>query len=334
MKVQHLVIVAAVLAMPLLADSQENLRNPLPTKTLQSAVNGLNGLKAGQDYVLGAGDIIEVTVIGIPGLEKQEFTLDGEGRISLPYIKQVRLYGLTPHDAQVKIATLFEVSLLENPQVTVKVKEYRSQFYWVLGAVVKPGRYPMASQVFLIDALTNAGGLTDKADVQIHIRRGADAEDPQTSSASEGEQQAINLAELFYNGDPTRNVGIRSGDVITVPERKESLYYVVGDVAKQGSYPIDKSEKPMLTRAVANAGGILKSAAGGKTLIIRPIPGNAMPMQIKVDVVAVLKGESPDIELQQNDIVYVPGSSSKAFGKIMLGGLNGIFGTLLLIGVQ
>jgi polysaccharide export outer membrane protein len=320
--------------MPALADPSESALCQVPPGQGQSPADSNPRIGSGQDYVLGAGDIILVTVIGIPGLEKQEYTLDAAGRISLPYINQVKLSGLTAHDAQVKIAARFEVDLLENPQVAVKVKEYKSQFYWILGAVSKPGRYPLAQQMFLIDALTTAGGLTDKADVQVRIRHGVTDPNPQASASPAENEQTINLAELFYNGDPSRNLGIRTGDVITVPERKESLYYVLGDVTKQGAFPIEKGEKPTLSRAVANAGGILKTAAPGKSMIIRPIPGSDMPKQIKVDIMSVVKGNSRDVELQQNDIVWVPGSATKTLGRGMMGGLNGIFGTLLLIGIR
>jgi len=289
-----------------------------------------------QDFVLGAGDIIEVSVIGIPGLDRQEFTLDGKCQIYLPYVNQVRLSGMTAHDAQIKIAVLFEVSLLENPQVTVRVKELKSQFCYVLGAVHKPGKIQLTQPAFLLDALTLAGGLTDKADVRLQIRHGSPPE-PTTQAAeppASKETQEIFLTDLFYDGDPRRNVAIHSGDIITVPERKEALYFVVGDIQKPGPFAIANGEKATLSKALANAGGPLKTASGSKTMIIRQNPGGEMPTQIKVDAVAVLKGEVRDIDLMENDIVLVPGSTSRTLGKNIFSGVNYYLGILLGIGLR
>jgi len=47
------------------------------------------------DYLLGPGDVIDLTVVGIPGLEKKEFTLDGQGNIFVPYVGQVELLVLS-----------------------------------------------------------------------------------------------------------------------------------------------------------------------------------------------------------------------------------------------
>jgi polysaccharide biosynthesis/export protein len=322
-----------------LADQQEAAKSTPPLSALQAAreITPQKEQIAGisQEYVLGIGDVIEVTVIGVPELVRQEFTLDGQGRISMPYINQVRLYGSTAHDAQIKIAALFEASFLENPQVSVRIKEYKSQYYYVLGAVNKPGRYPMAQPIYLLDALTTAGGLTDSADVQVRIRPGSPDILPQEAgSSSVSGQQEINLAELFYNGDPRRNVLIHTGDTITVPPRKAALYYVMGEVQKQGSYPMGTTDKITISRALANAGGPLKTASAGKSLIIRQVTGSEIPTKIQVDATAILQGKIRDVELQENDIVWIPGSTTKTLGKGFLGGLNGIFGTLLLIGVR
>lgn len=289
-----------------------------------------------EEYVLGPGDIIEISVIGIPGLEHQELTLDGQCRISLPYINQIRLNGMTAHDAETKIAALYEVSLLQDPQVSVKVKEHKSQYCYVFGAVRNPGKYQLAQQTFLLDALTLAGGLTDKADVRLRIRHGyATDSTPQANDSSvPTESQEINLTELFDNGDPRRNIAIHSGDVITVPERREGLYFVMGDIQKPGAFTLPNHEKVTLSRALANAGGPLKTAAAGKTMIIRPKPGSELPTQIRVDATAVLKGKIQDVELQDNDIVLVPGSATKTVGKNFFAGLNSLLTSLLILGVR
>ncbi|MDR0843070.1 MAG: polysaccharide biosynthesis/export family protein, partial [Acidobacteriota bacterium] len=110
-----------------------------------------------QDYLLGPGDVIQVTVFGIEDLNKLELSLDSKGAVTLPFVGAVNLEGLTVRESEVKVATLYEASVIKNPQVGVTVKEYRSQFVNVLGAVLKPGTYQLTRRVFLLDALAMAG---------------------------------------------------------------------------------------------------------------------------------------------------------------------------------
>jgi len=317
--------------------TQDPAGRPVGSSLLQASFTN-----SGQDYLLGAGDIIEVSVIGIPGLEPKDYTLDGQGRISLPYLNQVRLLGLTAREAQVKIAAQYEVSLLEDPQVSVRIKEFKSQYYYVLGAVNKSGRFQLTRQTSLLDALTLAGGLTDKADVRILIyhdaasqpSRAIPADPANPAQETSGAAQEINLADLLTLTDPRRNYVVQSGDIINVPERKQGLYFVLGDIQKPGAFPIAANEKPMLSMALAHAGGPLGTAASNKTMIIRPRPGSDLPEQIKVDAIAVLKGEVRDIELQENDIVLVPGSASKTLGKTFLQGLNSFLASAMIIAIR
>jgi polysaccharide biosynthesis/export protein len=291
-------------------------------------------LTVNQEYVLGPGDVVEVTVLGIANLDQREFMLDGQGRVSLPYVGQVRLKGATAHEAELKIAALFEVSLIEDPQVAVRVKEFKSQYCYVLGAVQKPAKYQLTEATSLLDALTMAGGLTEKADTRILIYHGSGAKSGAVPPADSAEPRIIRLAELLSGGNVLLNITIESGDIVSVPERKESLYFVVGDIQKPGVFTMPTGEGVTISRALANAGGPLRTASGDKTLIIRKRPGLEMPEQIKVNAVAILRGEARDVELLENDIVLVPGSATKTLGKSLFLGLNYFLNSLLILGVR
>jgi len=301
------------------------------------------------DYLLGSGDMIELTVVGIPGLDKKVFTLDGQGTISVPYLGQVELMGLKAREVESKLAKLFAASLLEDPQVTVGVKEYRSQFFYVMGAVRKPDRYPLAQSMDILDALALAGGLTDKADSKIRIYRYSQPQAPESDPWTGRDPGArvesakapdpsnpleVSLPELLEGVQDNQRVPILSGDVVEVQERKERNYYVLGDIQKPGAYAMRPDESMALSQALGNAGGMLKTAAGTKVMIIRQKSEGELPEQIRVNAYAVLKGDVKDIKLLENDIVLVPGSASKTIGKNVLSGVTGVITTLLLIGTR
>lgn len=304
--------------------------------------------RSDREYLLGPGDKIELTVVGIPGLDRKEFSLDAQGQIFVPYLGQVDLRGLSARDVESKLIRMFAVSLLEDPQVTVGIKEYKSQYFYVMGSVNKPGKFPLVQSTDILDALALAGGLTNKADPKIKIYRYSQgSEHPNFSAVADpvqGSSDSVNhsipitpleisLAELLEGEQSYHRMSIQSGDVITVQERKEKSYYVLGDIVKPGAYMMPSEKSVGLSQALANAGGILKTAAGKKMMIVRRKAAQDLPEQIPVNAYDLLQGKIRDVELLENDIVLVPGSASKTLGKSFLSGVSGVLTTLLVIGV-
>jgi polysaccharide biosynthesis/export protein len=297
------------------------------------------------DYFLGPGDLIELTVAGIPGLDKKEFALDGQGKIAVPYVGQIELLGLTNREVESKLAALFADSMLVDPQVTVGIKEYRSHYYYVMGAVYKPGKYPLTHSTDILDALALAGGLTDRAEPKIKIYRYSRRETSDGTSADAGNgtekaepanavpsnPQEISLSDLLENAQDVNRMTVLSSDVVEVQERKNRTYYVLGDVPKPGAFSMPANERIAFSQALATAGGMLKTASGKKVMIVRPKAGEALPEQSTVNAYEVLKGNLKDFDLRENDIVLVPGSMSKTLGKAFMGGFIGIVTTLILV---
>jgi polysaccharide biosynthesis/export protein len=290
-----------------------------------------------QDYLLGPGDIIEVTIFGIEDLNKRALTLDSEGKITLPFLNTIGLIGLTPRESEVKIAALYEASVIKNPQVSVSVKEYRSQFFNVLGAVSKPGYYQLTRRVFLLDALAMAGGLmTEKADPKVFVHRaGATSPTPAETVAGVGSQTKIeiDLEKLLVQGDASLNIPIYAGDVISVPEKISRFYYVLGDVNRGGAFEIKRGESITLTKALAAAGGFLGTARKGKSVVIRKKADGATE-QIPIDAAKVLKGKEEDIVLADNDVVFIPGSTTKMVGRTFLNGIGGLLNSFVIYGIR
>jgi polysaccharide biosynthesis/export protein len=309
---------------------------PNPSVDLNERLRAMSGAaRFSQDYLLGPGDIIEVTVFAVKELEKKDLVLNAQGMIFLPFIGEVPLMGLTAREAEVKIGARYESTVMKNPQVSVSVKEYRSQFISILGAVFKPGIYQLNRRAFLVDALAMAGGLiAEKAESKALIHRAGAAVSEEIKEASAGgEMLEIDLRQLLEKGDVRLNVPIYAGDVISVPERVESFFYVLGDVNKGGAFEIKKGERITLSKALASAGGLIATAKKKKTAILRSNP-DGTTMQIPVDADKLLKGQIADMELAENDVVFVPGSTTKAIGRDILNSIGGLLSAFVYIGVR
>jgi polysaccharide export outer membrane protein len=120
-----------------------------------------------EEYRIGTQDLLEVQVLGVQDL-RREARVNAKGLIGLPLIGAVRVAGLTAAEAEVLIAGLYSKNYLQNPEVSVFIKEFTRQNVTIDGAVSKPGIYPLKGQMTLLQALANAGGqgsLTDMSDV-------------------------------------------------------------------------------------------------------------------------------------------------------------------------
>src|SRR5260370_33903041 len=113
--------------------------------------------------VIGPGDELEVTVYGAPDLSGHT-RVSADGNISLPLIGYVRIAGLSSSEAAGAIEAQFrQGNVVNNPQVSVYVKEYTSSGISVAGEVTKPGFYSAVGPHRLFDVLQTAGAPTDKA---------------------------------------------------------------------------------------------------------------------------------------------------------------------------
>jgi len=120
-----------------------------------------------EDYRIGTQDLIEVQVLGVQDL-RRETRVNAKGMIGLPLLGAVHVAGLTTAEAEALIAGLYRRDHLQNPEVSVFVKEYTRQRVTIEGAVGHPGVFPLKGPTTLLQALAIAGGqgaLSDLSDV-------------------------------------------------------------------------------------------------------------------------------------------------------------------------
>jgi polysaccharide export outer membrane protein len=130
-----------------------------------SAADGPVPTTLSADYKIGPNDLLEVEVFGVEEL-KRTVRVNSTGHISLPLIGTIPVAGMTSSDAQALIANEYAKDYIQNPQVSIFIKEFTSQRITVDGAVVRPGIYPLVGQITLLRALAMAGGGAQLSDLE------------------------------------------------------------------------------------------------------------------------------------------------------------------------
>ena len=145
-----------------------------------------------QEYRIGPGDRLNVTVFGHPDLSS-ELLVDGSGRISMPLIGQIPANGKTLSELQADITVAFDRDFIINPRVTVEVVNFRP--FYILGQVARPGSYPYIEGMTVRMAVAIAGGFTRRAreDPIIVIR----ANDPEQEKIEVGQDALVLPGDLF-----------------------------------------------------------------------------------------------------------------------------------------
>jgi polysaccharide export outer membrane protein len=247
----------------------------------------------GQDYLLGPGDVLLITVLGESDLSRT-VTVRSDGKISLPLVGEVQVIGLTTSQVAERLTTALRV-YLKRPQVTITLSQGRAEFIYLVGQVRNPGAYQMGTGWTALEAITNAGGVTEKAALKraTVVRRTSPQAIP------------LDLERLIRGGDRAADLPLTAGDVIFVP-LFENRVMVWGNVRSPGFY--DVNEGARVLDALAMAGGPATKAALGNVGVIRQVDGQRKVVAV-VDVNKILSGaadQAANIALQHADIVYVP----------------------------
>jgi len=131
---------------------------PLPPPDTTSATGAYTGAS---DYRIGAHDLLAISVFGVEELNK-EVRVNSNGQVSLPLIGGVMAGGKTISELEADLGKKYADGFLQNPQVTVFVKEFTSQRITLEGAFNKPGIYPITGRTSLLQAIAMGGGVDDR----------------------------------------------------------------------------------------------------------------------------------------------------------------------------
>lgn len=238
------------------------------------------------DYVLGAGDVIRISVFQSPELTL-ETRIPETGVLSYPLLGPVTLGGLTTSQAEKRIADgLLNGKFLKQPQVSILVLQLKGAQASVLGNAVRPGRYTLeVTNTRLSDLMALAGGVApDGHDIITVV------------GTREGKpfRQQIDFRTLFRGSDPSQDIVIQNNDVVYVDKAPE--VYIYGEVQRPGMLRL---ERGMTVQQALAAGGGLTARGTQRGIRIHRKGADGKVQEVAATL------QDP---LQQGDVVQVPES--------------------------
>jgi polysaccharide export outer membrane protein len=251
---------------------------------------------APSDYLIGPGDLLEVTVFEEATLNRT-VRVGPDGAISLPLLGEIRIGGLSKSQVEAELVRRLSEHFLFNPQVSVFVKEYRSRRIAVMGAVKEPGSYELLAPRTLLEVIAEAGGLAENAGRDLFVfGRAADG------SIS---RSRVDLVRLLSEGDANLNLLVREGEIIQVTVDKPFAVYLYGAVVAPGLVEASSSDGLTLLQAIARAGGPAQRAAVDRITIMRARADGGKD-RLRANLKKIIQGKQDDQRLEPDDIIVVP----------------------------
>jgi polysaccharide biosynthesis/export protein len=249
------------------------------------------------------GDVVEVQVFDAPEYSIS-MPVSPAGEIAIPYAGLFHIEGMTSIEAAKAIRELFvEQQILRDPRVIVTTQQF-GYSVTVMGEVRSPGIYPLAGRKRLVDMLTEAGGVTDRAGHVIEIFAAGSMKDPQTV-----------LWDPTLRENDNAELQLKTGETVLVS--RCGVVYVGGNVGRPGAYPLCDSNHTTLSEVIALAQGAKPSSYTQRTLLLRTSGSGTRVVQT-VKLEDVLRGRKMDITMQPDDILFIPPSVLKAASKVAL----------------
>jgi len=257
--------------------------------------------KAVTDYVLGTGDVLQLNVWQVPSLDRQ-VTVRPDGMIVLPMTGEIRAAGRTMKQLEQDIVSRLRDFNRNVTSVSLTVTEYQSRSIYVLGRVLKPGKYSYAEPINLFDLIREAGGFSDDAlrtRVKLVHRDGSD---------ESIEYANVDLA--LNTGTLDKLPKVQAGDTVLISKRGAAFagndgVQLIGAVRAPSIYPLEDVND--LVGILLLAGGPTEIANLEHVRLIRDDPARGSVAR-EVNVKAFLeKGQaSENPTLEPGDTVFVP----------------------------
>ncbi len=281
-----------------------------------------------QEYYLGAGDVISLTMVGrddVFPVSKENgglytVVITENPMITLPYIGSIKVHGKTAGTLQEELRVAYS-QYIQNPIPIVTVEKFYYNQVSVLGAVKLPARYPLLFGDTLLDAIFRAGGLTfgrdsggpppgrflkiyrekltpkDRADMPL---------DELLKRIKEGDrvlprrELIIPIEDFINEGELSYNIPLHANDIVYIPSAGTVM--VQGPVNNPGVVFLGPSLRT-LTQVLTEKGGLRYGAASRVEVVRTPPRGE--PVSYFLNARRMLKRHQADFLLQDGDQIFV-----------------------------
>ena len=307
------------------------------------------------DYLLGANDVLEVTV---PGLYTNETTspirsqVMSSGELQLPLVGPVAVGGMNLLQAQEAITKAYADGFLKEPRVSISLAQKSTIDIVVLGDVVSPGVYPLPKyQNDVGHAIAAAGGLGRDAGLVVEVHRRVPHTYLRTDRfglefSDENPVDPKTILRIPFRNLPSdflteNDVVLQPGDVVVVPSRKHEVFFVVGKLSSTNlvRFTLGDRERELGTGLIlprdreidvvtaVTMAGYIDPIDSPTTVTVHRIKPDGTPMLIHVDLIKARYDVRETILVEPGDIIYLNPDAPWYFRRH----LDRIVGDLILI---
>jgi len=265
----------------------------------------VDDIPVGPDYVIGPGDDLVINVWGTTDSLVAR-TVDRNGRIVLPKVGDLRVWGLTFAQADRLIREQLS-RYFRGYQTSITMGRLRTIRVHVVGEACQPGSYVLSSLSNLTTALFSAGGPTKLGSLRdIRLMRNGRL------------VGALDLYDFLQRGDRTRDYRLESGDTIFVPTIGEAAA-VAGEVKRPAIYELHGDVR--VADLVKMAGGVTPSSYLKRVQLVRALP-SAERVTIDVDLSAYyLKQDGrSNPPVNGGDLVLIHRSDPRVYNTVKVDG--------------
>jgi polysaccharide export outer membrane protein len=216
-------------------------------------------------YLVGPGDVLQITVWDHPELtlptgqfrdaEVSGQLVDEDGYFFYPYVGRVHAEGKTVSGLR-EVLTEQLSSYINNPQLDVRVVDFRSKKVYVVGEVNTPGVLPLDDLPLMVaDAISLSGGLTDQADKSgVNISR-------------DGTIYDVDLKAMYDLADASQNLRLKHGDIVNVLDRSQQKVFLMGEVTQPRAVEIINGDLT-LSAALGEVGGVKQTSGDSSRIFV------------------------------------------------------------------
>jgi len=236
------------------------------------------------DYLIGRGDVLEVSVWGVPEMSRSVIVRP-DGKITIPAVGDVVADRMAPVELGEKLATAMK-EYIKHPVVTVSVQEIRNNRVYVTGGSMSRV-FDMTSQMSLLKLMSELGDFSQSDLRRAHLSR-------------KGKRIDTDFYALYFEGDLSQDVALEAEDIIFIPSNINNIIYVLGAVTNP--QPLQFREGMRVLDAVLGAGGFTEFAKEDSVTIIKKDK-----KQYRIDLKKVKKGKNieDNVALSPGDYVIV-----------------------------